>query len=351
MSRMQRVAYILFLLVLVEVGSRLFWQMSNHTWGMAVPQQLGQIDPQLGWSLKPGATASSKATGTPVRYTINSLGFRGPETPLEKPAGVFRIVVLGDSHTFGFGIPLEQHFTTILQGYFKNVEVINLGVCGYGVDQMLLRLNRDGWPLKPDLVICDLPHFEDFRHMQDTLWGVGKPRFLLRDGELQLTNSPVGNNSWTTVAALEADRFLADWCRTYEILRNTVYAWYMRPKPPVGPVPALDPKILADTLNVGWSIISKMEAECQEHKVPFVLVTSLGELAKECYTHGTPMAYMGFALHNQQLVLTHDPMHHPNEAANGIIGWELSKYLKIKKLVPEDLWLMPLWTGVEASPR
>lgn len=200
MSKLRIAAYIVFLIVLVESSSRIFWRMSDHTWGVAVPQHLGRVDPDLGWSLLPGATADSKATGVRVRYAINSLGLRGPETTLDKPEGIFRIVVLGDSHAFGFGIPLEQHFTTLLQGYFKDVEVLNLGVCGYGVDQMALRLERDGFPLHPDLVICYLPHFGDFRHLSDSLWGMGKPRFVDTNGELALTNHPVANNAPSTLA-------------------------------------------------------------------------------------------------------------------------------------------------------
>jgi len=335
------VAYILFLVLLAEVSSRLFWRLVDHTWGLAVPQHIGRLDPELGWSLLPGAVADSKATGTRVRYAINALGLRGPETTLEKPAGTFRIVVLGDSHVFGFGIPLEQHFTTLLQGYFKDVEVLNLGVCGYGVDQMYLRLKRDGFALHPDLVICYLPHFGDFRHLTDRLWGMGKPRFVDKDGRLELTNSPVGNNSQSTLAALEADRFLSRWSRTYEILRNTVYAWSIRPKDKPGPLPALDPQYWAEAVDLGWRIIRRMETGCQARGMPFVLATSLGELAIAAEKTGTPTAFMAFALHNPQLALAHDPFRHPNEAANGILAWELAKFLKSKELVPKEKWLLP----------
>jgi hypothetical protein len=335
------VIYILCLLAFVEISSRVFWHMLDRTWGFVVPQQIGRLDPELGWSLKPGAEAWSKATGLKVKYAINSLGYRGPEVSREKPQGTFRIVVLGDSHAFGFGIPEGQRFSNLLQGYFKNLEVVNLAVSGYGLDQMLLRLKRDGFPLKPDLVICYVPHFGDFRHMTDKLWGLGKPRFLDKDGGLSLVNCPVANNQPLYMAAMAADSFLAEWCRTYDILRNTVY-YLMVPKTKPGQAPpAIDPKLWAETVDLGWRITLAMRDQCREHGAQLVLATDVGELAMKAYQADLPTAFPAFALTNPELALKHDPFRHPNEAANGIIAWELTKFLKENKLVPQDHWLLP----------
>ncbi len=79
-----------------------------------VPMEIGQFDPLLGWSYRPSSRGVSSATGQSVEYVINSFGYRGPERGYEKPKGTFRIVVLGDSRTFGFGVPIERHFTMLL---------------------------------------------------------------------------------------------------------------------------------------------------------------------------------------------------------------------------------------------
>src|SRR5687768_1727113 len=44
------------------------------------------------------------------RLRTNSLGCRGPEVAREKPSGVFRIVLLGDSVAFGWGVDDEVTF-------------------------------------------------------------------------------------------------------------------------------------------------------------------------------------------------------------------------------------------------
>lgn len=69
-----------------------------------------------------------------IEYEINSLGLRGPLPPVEKGAGVYRVICLGDSFTFGEGVKegdtwprqLERLLASRMPG--RRVEVINAGV-------------------------------------------------------------------------------------------------------------------------------------------------------------------------------------------------------------------------------
>jgi lysophospholipase L1-like esterase len=92
---------------------------------------------------------------------INAWGFRGAEWPATKPANAFRILVLGDSFTFGQGIGEDELYTTLLEKELrakfpgKSIEVLNLGVMGYSaVDEMKL-LEKIGPLLHPDLVLIE----------------------------------------------------------------------------------------------------------------------------------------------------------------------------------------------------
>jgi lysophospholipase L1-like esterase len=49
-----------------------------------------------------------------VDVEINSRGFRDVEHPLQKPAGTNRIALLGDSITFGWGVPYGQRFSELI---------------------------------------------------------------------------------------------------------------------------------------------------------------------------------------------------------------------------------------------
>jgi lysophospholipase L1-like esterase len=97
-------------------------------------------------------------TGDPL---INSGGFRGAERSLRKPPGTFRIVALGDSVTYGLGLPTEETFTSRLESRLNRgggegaprYEVLNLGVNGYGIPQELAMLRSKGVRYEPDLVL------------------------------------------------------------------------------------------------------------------------------------------------------------------------------------------------------
>jgi lysophospholipase L1-like esterase len=98
----------------------------------------------------------------------NSLGYRGDEVQVPKPDGVYRIVALGDSTTYGTLAAYDQTYPYDLQQVFrvdygmKNVEVINAGVSNYTSWNILADLEFRVAELQPDLVIVyqgsnDLP--------------------------------------------------------------------------------------------------------------------------------------------------------------------------------------------------
>ena len=82
-----------------------------------------------GWVGRPGAAAAMGGG----RVTLNRLGYRGRELPRRRGDGAVRVVVLGDSIAFGYGVSDEQTFTHILdargrrQPYARVVE--HEGVC------------------------------------------------------------------------------------------------------------------------------------------------------------------------------------------------------------------------------
>ncbi len=327
--------YLFFLALVAEGAARLTWRFIDKSWGLLVPQEISRFDDKLGWTLAPGAEAYSKSTGRKVAYAVNSNGLRDKETPYEKPQGVFRIVLLGDSHTFGFGVPVKQHFSTLLEGYFDDVEVVNLGVNGYGVDQELLYLRQEGFKYHPDLVLVYAPHYADFRHMRDKVWGMGKPRFELRDGALVLTNSPVDNNSFLYVAAIDTDRFLSSYSMAYRLLRDAVLHFRMK-KPDIEERPEMPSKEVMKPVNrMGEAIVMAMADDCKRRGVEFAVVTRIGELAIAAFQAGVNQLFIAEPLINHGLDIKDDPTRHPNEAASGVIAWEIAKYLKEQGLVPK----------------
>jgi lysophospholipase L1-like esterase len=111
------------------------------------------LDPLLGYSLRGGQSA--------VGVTINSRGFRDRERAQRKPDGVVRVVVLGGSTVFGFGMPDDESlFTRVLErrlagalGPDRPLEVINAGVPGYTSTQEEILLANKVMDYAPDLVV------------------------------------------------------------------------------------------------------------------------------------------------------------------------------------------------------
>jgi hypothetical protein len=115
-------------------------------------------DPRLYWRLKPNQNCFTKVNHEPVR--INSLGTRGPEFQSSKPAQTFRILSLGDSRTFGWGLTEDETYSArlghLLQEKFgtgRRVEVINAGVNGWAYDQMYVYFRDVALGYHPDPVI------------------------------------------------------------------------------------------------------------------------------------------------------------------------------------------------------
>jgi hypothetical protein len=91
--------------------------------------------------------------------TINSIGLRGDEPIRPKTASIYRILVLGDSITLGWGVNDDETFCCQLQQRLnegtpaRHVEVINAGVAGYSTIQEAALLRRLAPELRPDLVL------------------------------------------------------------------------------------------------------------------------------------------------------------------------------------------------------
>lgn len=98
-----------------------------------------------------------KEMGTTFAVTTDANGLRAPNHPEEKPDGVFRVMTLGCSTTFGWGVDDDESYPArleaLLQGDGHKVEVINGGQPGYTSFQGLWLWDRTLKLYHPDLVI------------------------------------------------------------------------------------------------------------------------------------------------------------------------------------------------------
>lgn len=202
--------YAVFLVTLFEGSARLvflvpqfserLWEDEDYSWrrmwvrghresSQEMLYTFDVYDPSKGWMSKPNLR-DMKVFGNKVLNT-NSRGLRAKqEYSYRKDRNKVRILILGDSFTFGAEVSDDETYPYCLQQMLPHVEVINMGVHGYGHDQMLILLREEGLKYQPDIVMLgflpmDMPRnllqFRDY----------AKPKFVLDNGELKLTGTPV----------------------------------------------------------------------------------------------------------------------------------------------------------------
>lgn len=149
-----------------------------------------QRDPVYGSSHIPGQAGYWTKGVEPSYVKINSKGFRGPDRPYEKPPGVYRIVIIGDSYIEAFSVPFEKTLSNVLEEDLRSrgypLEVVPLGMSNFGTAQELLLLEREGLRYHPDLVVLAFSHNDPSNNHPKLHWDTDRPYFrLAADGTLE----------------------------------------------------------------------------------------------------------------------------------------------------------------------
>jgi hypothetical protein len=129
---------------------------------------VGEPDPTVAWRLRPNARCEWTVLGRRVVMEVDPNGCRPvvgqPQT------GEKTLAVYGCSVTFGWAIPAEETFCTLLQGMFPTWRVENHGVGGYSGTQNLIQLQRDSrWSAADFVTFCWIPQHL-LRNVADPTW-------------------------------------------------------------------------------------------------------------------------------------------------------------------------------------
>ena len=92
-------------------------------------RSLWAYHPKLGWTSRAGYEGTFDNGFFSVHVAINSRGLRGDEVSLQKPVGVRRVLVVGDSFGWGFGVEQEDTFGARLERALPDTEVIRRACC------------------------------------------------------------------------------------------------------------------------------------------------------------------------------------------------------------------------------
>lgn len=170
----------------------LIMRMMNRKPLYVNPEQVHfwKYEPLLGWAHRPGQQGVIENPRFHNKVRINQKGLRDREHSYKRTNNEKRILVLGDSFAWGFGVEEENRFSELLETSL-GVEVINAAVSGYSTDQELLWYREDGIKYETDLVVLVFcGNDERQNHLQHDYYIYYKPRFTLEQGNLTLTGVP-----------------------------------------------------------------------------------------------------------------------------------------------------------------
>lgn len=227
---------------------------------------------------------------TPIPTIISSQGLRdrlyGP-----KEEGEYRILLLGDSFTMGWGLPVEHTISRMLERHLRaewpgrNITVINAGAENYGPWQERYFLQERGFPLEPDLVIHQLFPGND---VENTLAKIGKlPESYCRDA-MKYAFQWAHRGQWQ----FRFERQLKARSALYRLVLKALPVPFLAPEfrlfgsspmpelPPSAPRPFSIETSLRDwypLLNEGWQLLEddilSIRKDCQDRNVGYLAYT------------------------------------------------------------------------------
>lgn len=140
-----------------------------------------QFDAQVGWVKKPEYHGKKRQGDVSASFEHNRFGLRDDDVETaDKPEGVYRILALGDSFTYGYAVERADLFVDVLESDLRAagrpVEVINAGTEAWDTAQQAAWLEAHGSTWQPDLVVL-LPYENDlYWNSQSEYWTPDGPR-------------------------------------------------------------------------------------------------------------------------------------------------------------------------------
>jgi len=152
-------------LLLVEALSRIVKTINFDMASMVTlaPAEGFAYSADLGWERKPGYRGM--ASGGFDRE-FDEAGYVAVDSMQVSDATRRKIVFIGDSNTFGYGVSTRSSFVEVTEGLLSNASAINLGVIGYTSYQGRVTLDKYVPILKPDVVVVSF-NYNDRRYIHE----------------------------------------------------------------------------------------------------------------------------------------------------------------------------------------
>jgi lysophospholipase L1-like esterase len=234
-----------------------------------------KYDSVLGWAHEPGQEGVFATPQFRTTVRINEKGLRDRAHSYERQGDRKRIVVLGDSFAWGYGVEESERFSQLLETSL-DVEVINAGVSGYSTDQELLWYRNEGTKYETDLVILVFAGNDVGDNEQELVSTIYyKPRFILDKGQLVPTGYPVPKTSpqGMFIYSLSQRSALAYFLiQRYFDLRS-LYTTF-RDHSQAAAAPALETSAEKEPFELTIALIDEIRKNAESRKAKFMIVAT-----------------------------------------------------------------------------
>ena len=169
--------------------------------------RLFRSDAQTGWSNVPNLL-TTRINAAAEEWSIRT-DQNGQRLIAQDPRARRRILILGDSLSFGEGIDIEDRFDVKMLSSLLGARVINTGTMGYGTDQEYVAFRNWKHLLESgDTVLIVLNQSDYFDVLRRRFFGRAKPYFEKVDGSYVLRPPRIGLwerwSDWSRVASVVA---------------------------------------------------------------------------------------------------------------------------------------------------
>lgn len=149
----------------------------NVCLGLFIQNNVSKAETQktVGLLFEPNTVAHYQTTEFNYKAEINSLGLRNKEINIQKEDSCFRILCLGDSWTYGWGVDIEDSWPVQLETFlhkhgYSKVEVINCGRPGQYTTTHKNNLTKLVPLLNPDLVLLGVLQLDDLAQLYENTY-------------------------------------------------------------------------------------------------------------------------------------------------------------------------------------
>ncbi|MGB8338258.1 MAG: GDSL-type esterase/lipase family protein, partial [Burkholderiales bacterium] len=276
-------------------------------------------------------------------FSTNSQGFRGTtEYNISKPAGIFRVLVLGDSVTLGHGVEDGGTFSAVLGRSLSRTrptEVINMGVSGFGTAEELIQLREVGLQYQPDVVVVAYFQNDPYNNMVAKLFSVSNGKLV----QLKQTFEPsifIRDNLY----AIPGYNYLCQHSHIVNFLRGRASGFFLNRLAQQNQISTQTSRIITPVeAELTGLLLNEVESELERKQIPLIVLNVplvmngeiISNLPLDRVAFKEPQSFLldlgkTIYLRYPLAQMAYEKDVHPTPLAHGLIGEELAKFIQAK---------------------